>query len=139
MVIQRIQSVYLLLVAILMAVYSFMNVVLVQSSVNLMEKLSLFDASTVSFMLSLLVAVLSAVTIFKYKKLNLQITLCSCNIILILGQLTVLVLEVIAKNYISIEFFISNTMPVISIILLALSIAGIRRDKKILGSYDRIR
>ncbi|MBQ1986996.1 MAG: DUF4293 domain-containing protein [Muribaculaceae bacterium] len=139
MVIQRIQSVYLLLVAILMAVYSFMNVVLVQSSVNPMEKLSLFDASTVSFMLSLLVAVLSAVTIFKYKKLNLQITLCSCNIILILGQLTVLVLEVIAKNYISIEFFISNTMPVISIILLALSIAGIRRDKKILGSYDRIR
>lgn len=139
MVIQRIQSVYLLLVAILMAVYSFMNVVLVQSSVNPMEKLSLFDASTVSFMLSLLVAVLSAVTIFKYKKLNLQITLCSCNIILILGQLTVLVLEVIAKNYISVEFFISNTMPVISIILLALSIAGIRRDKKILGSYDRIR
>lgn len=139
MVIQRIQSVYLLLVAILMAVYSFMNVVLVQSNVNPMEKLSLFDASTVSFMLSLLVAVLSAVTIFKYKKLNLQITLCSCNIILILGQLTVLVLEVIAKNYISIEFFISNTMPVISIILLALSIAGIRRDKKILGSYDRIR
>ena len=139
MVIQRIQSVYLLLVAILMAVYSFMNVVLVQSSVNPMEKLSLFDASTVSFMLSLLVAVLSAVTIFKYKKLNLQITLCSCNIILILGQLTVLVLEVIAKNYISIEFFISNTMPVISIILLALSIAGIRRDKKILGSNDRIR
>lgn len=139
MVIQRIQSVYLLLVAILMAVYSFMNVVLVQSSVNPMEKLSLFDASTVSFMLSILVAVLSAVTIFKYKKLNLQITLCSCNIILILGQLTVLVLEVIAKNYISIEFFISNTMPVISIILLALSIAGIRRDKKILGSYDRIR
>ena len=139
MVIQRIQLVYLLLVAILMAVYSFMNVVLVQSSVNPMEKLSLFDASTVSFMLSLLVAVLSAVTIFKYKKLNLQITLCSCNIILILGQLTVLVLEVIAKNYISIEFFISNIMPVISIILLALSIAGIRRDKKILGSYDRIR
>lgn len=139
MVIQRIQSVYLLLVAILMAVYSFMNVVLVQSSVNPMEKLSLFDASTVSFMLSLLVAVLSAVTIFKYKKLNLQISLCSCNIILILGQLTVLVLEVIAKNYISVEFFISNTMPVISIILLALSIAGIRRDKKILGSYDRIR
>lgn len=139
MVIQRIQSVYLLLVAILMAVYSFMNVVLVQSSVNPMEKLSLFDASTVSFMLSILVAVLSAVTIFKYKKLNLQITLCSCNIILILGQLTVLVLEVIAKNYISIEFFISNIMPVISIILLALSIAGIRRDKKILGSYDRIR
>lgn len=139
MVIQRIQSVYLLLVAILMAVYSFMNVVLVQSSVNPMEKLSLFDASTVSFMLSLLVAVLSAVTIFKYKKLNLQITLCSCNIILILGQLTVLVLEVLAMNYISIEFFISNTMPVISIILLALSIAGIRRDKKILGSYDRIR
>lgn len=139
MVIQRIQSVYLLLVAILMTVYSFMNVVLVQSSVNPMEKLSLFDASTVSFMLSILVAVLSAVTIFKYKKLNLQITLCSCNIILILGQLTVLVLEVIAKNYISIEFFISNIMPVISIILLALSIAGIRRDKKILGSYDRIR
>lgn len=138
MVIQRIQSVYLLIVTILMAIYSFMNVVLVQSAV-IMEKLSLFSASKISFILSLLVAVVSCITIFKYKKMNLQITLSSINILLIITQVVLLVVEVLSKSYIAVEFFICNCIPVISVLFLVLSIAAIKRDKKILSGYDRIR
>ena len=138
MVIQRIQSVYLLIVTILMAIYSFMNVVLVQSAV-IMEKLSLFSASKISFILSLLVAVVSCITIFKYKKMNLQITLSSINILLIITQVVMLVIEVLSKDYVTVEFFICNCIPVISVVFLILTIAAIRRDKKILSSYDRIR
>ncbi len=138
MVIQRIQSVYLLIVTILMAIYSFMEVVLIQTA-TLMEKLSLFSASKISFLLSLLVAVISCITIFKYKKMNLQITMSSISILLIITQVILLVVEVLSKNYISVEFFICNCIPIVSIVLLILTITAIRRDKKILSSYDRIR
>lgn len=139
MVIQRIQSVYLLIVTILMAIYSFMDVVLIQTSAEVMQKLSLFDASAVSFILSLLVAVLSCITIFKFKQLNVQILLSCVCILLSITQLTILAIEILSQYFVSTEFFICNIMPVISIILLILSIAAIKRDKKILSSYDRLR
>ena len=138
MVIQRIQSVYLLIVTILMAIYSFMNVILVQTA-TIMEKLTLFSASKISFIISLLVAIVSCITIFKYKKMNLQITLSSISILLIITQVVMLFIEVLSKDYTSVEFFICNCIPVISIVLLILTIAAIKRDKKILSSYDRIR
>lgn len=140
MVIQRIQSVYLLIVAILMTVYSFLDVVLVQSvATGTMEKLSLFNASAISFTLSALVAVLSFITIFKYKQLNLQIALCTVSILLTLTQLSVLIIELMSQELESVELFICNCMPVVAIVFLVLSIAGIKRDKKILSNYDRIR
>lgn len=139
MVIQRIQSVYLLIVTILMAIYSFMDVVLIQTSAEVMQKLSLFDASAVSFILSLLVAVLSCITIFKFKQLNVQILLSCVCILLSITQLTILAIEILSQYFVSTEFFICNITPVISIILLILSIAAIKRDKKILSSYDRLR
>lgn len=139
MVIQRIQSVYLLIVTILMAIYSFMDVVLVQSGTGAMEKLALFNASTISFILSLLVTLLSLITIFKYKQLNLQIALCVIGILLTATQFAVLLIEMLSQNLVTVQFFICNCMPVAAIILFILSIAAIRRDKKILSSYDRIR
>lgn len=139
MVIQRIQSVYLLIVTVLMAIYSFMDVVLVMNGAGVLEKLSLFSASTISFILSILVTVLSLLTIFKFKKLNLQITLCCVGILLLITQLGVLIWEILAQNYPTVDFLICNCMPVISIFFLILSVSAIRRDKKLLNSYDRLR
>ena len=139
MVIQRIQSVYLLIVAILMAVYSFMNVVLVLTTSGVMSKMTLFDASPIAFIISLLVACLAFITIFKYKKLNLQIALSSCGIILLITDIVVLVMSVINAGYVTVEFFICNCMPIIALVFLFLTISAIKRDKKILSSYDRIR
>ena len=140
MVIQRIQSVYLLIASILMACYSFMDVILVKTVTATLEKISLFDVSVVSFMLSLLVAVLSLVTIFKYKALKLQLGLCFINILLTMTQVSLLV--VAALNYkvaLLDEFLIQNCMPVMSIVFIGLAIAAIKRDKKLLSSYDRLR
>ena len=115
-----------------------MNVILVQTA-TIMEKLTLFSASKISFIISLLVAIVSCLTIFKYKKMNLQITLSSISILLIITQVVMLFIEVLSKDYTSVEFFICNCIPVISIVLLILTITAIKRDKKILSSYDRIR
>lgn len=139
MVIQRIQSVYLLFVAILMAIYSFMDVALLKFTQESGEVVALFDASPISFILSLLVACLSLLTIFKYKKMNLQIALSSIAILLTITQIIVLLVELFVNNDKEVGLFIGNCIPVISIVLLALTIAAIKRDKKILSSYDRIR
>ncbi len=139
MVIQRIQSVYLLFVAILMAIYSFMDVALLKFTQESGEVVALFDASPISFILSLLVACLSLLTIFKYKKMNLQIALSSVGVLLIITQIIVLLVELFVNNDKEVGLFIGNCIPVISIVLLALTIAAIKRDKKILSSYDRIR
>lgn len=139
MVIQRIQSVYLLLVAILMGIYSFMDVAMVETAENVKISLSLWNASFISFILSLLVTVLSFITIFKYKHLKLQITLCSINILLIVAQVAVLIGVLMSGVYVSSNMFLANCMPVLAVIFLFLSISAIVKDKKLLSSYNRLR
>jgi hypothetical protein len=140
MVIQRIQSVYLLLVTILMAIYSFSDVVLVKTIAESFEKIRLYDLSLVAFILSLLVTLLSFVTILKFKSMKLQIALCSVNIMLVLTQLVVMVVDALGLKTVQFDqFLLSNSLPLLSVVFLVLSISSIKRDMKLLSSYDRLR
>ena len=140
MVIQRIQSVYLLLVTILMAIYSFSDVVLVKTIAESFEKIRLYDLRLVAFILSLLVTLLSFVTILKFKSMKLQIALCSVNIMLVLTQLVVMVVDAIGLTTVQFDqFLLSNSLPLLSVVFLVLSISSIKRDMKLLSSYDRLR
>lgn len=140
MVIQRIQSVYLLLVTILMAIYSFSDVVLVKTIAESFEKIRLYDLSLVAFILSLLVTLLSFVTILKFKSMKLQIALCSVNIMLVLTQLAVMVVEALGLTTVQFDqFLLSNSLPLLSVVFLVLSISSIKRDMILLSSYDRLR
>ena len=140
MVIQRIQSVYLLLVTILMAIYSFSDVVLVKTIAESFEKIRLYDLSLVAFILSLLVTLLSFVTILKFKSMKLQIALCSVNIMLVLTQLVVMLVDALGLTTVQFDqFLLSNSLPLLSVVFLVLSISSIKRDMKLLSSYDRLR
>ena len=140
MVIQRIQSVYLLLVTILMAIYSFSDVVLVKTIAESFEKIRLYDLSLVAFILSLLVTLLSFVTILKFKSMKLQIALCSVNIMLVLTQLVLMVVDALGLTTVQFDqFLLSNSLPLLSVVFLVLSISSIKRDMKLLSSYDRLR
>ena len=140
MVIQRIQSVYLLLVTILMAIYSFSDVVLVKTIAESFEKIRLYDLSLVAFILSLLVTLFSFVTILKFKSMKLQIALCSVNIMLVLTQLVVMVVDALGLTTVQFDqFLLSNSLPLLSVVFLVLSISSIKRDMKLLSSYDRLR
>lgn len=140
MVIQRIQSVYLLLVTVLMSIYSFTDVILVKTISETFEKMSLFELSIISFTLSLLVAILSMISIFKYKSMKLQIALCSINILLVTTQLVVMIMDALEQTIVQFDqFLLSNCLPLISLVFLVLSISAIKRDMKLLSSYDRIR
>ena len=123
-----------------MAIYSFSDVVLVKTIAESFEKIRLYDLSLVAFIVSLLVTLLSFVTILKFKSMKLQIALCSVNIMLVLTQLVVMVVDALGLTTVQFDqFLLSNSLPLLSVVFLVLSISSIKRDMKLLSSYDRLR
>lgn len=123
-----------------MAIYSFSDVVLVKTIAESFEKIRLYDLSLVAFILSLLVTLLSFVTILKFKSMKLQIALCSVNIMLVLTQMVVMIVDALGLTTVQFDqFLLSNSLPLLSVVFLVLSISSIKRDMKLLSSYDRLR
>ncbi len=140
MVIQRKQSLFLLIAAILMGIFAFMP--------------SLWDANgntilggygegvdMIPFILSCLTALLSFFAIFKFKSLRFQKILCVVNILLIIATLaTICCVALMQKDCDllgSITYY--NLLPVLAIIFLLLAHKGISHDQRLLSGSSRIR
>ena len=94
MVIQRIQTLFLLLSAILIAVFAFLPALTIQSLETTYQLGAVYSGDGVStkpdiLLLSLsgLIFVLSVIAIFKFKNLKQQMQLCAINIVLTLALL----------------------------------------------------
>ena len=111
--IQRIQTLYLLIACILAIVCFFL-------------RLEWIDA------LLVLSAILSAVTIFLYRKRVVQAHLCVANLGCILAWY-------IALASLEGEAGIPESLPMVSALLVFLARKGILRDEKLVRSLDRIR
>ena len=145
MVIQRIQSVYLLLVAVLMGIFMFFPVI----GANVEGKDELIGAFTANgvtaqswwlLALDALVVLLALIAIFKYKDLKGQIRLTGILILLILTLLVCVAVMVVSLNgacLSAVKWPIA--FPVVSLILAALARRGIKHDKKLLSDSERIR
>ena len=135
--IQRIQSVYLLIVVLLGAVLPFFLPVW-----STEEGTSVF--ATDQFMIMTVFgasAILALITIFLYKKRKLQISLGRLNIILnfiLLGLFVYWSLRVPGEMNIS-EKGIGMLLPIISIVFLVLANKAIMRDENLVKSVDRLR
>ncbi len=158
MVIQRWQSIYLFVATVLMAVYAFLPIAgffvgnesyefstLGVECIKATEAVG-YEIAIVTwplFVVELLVAVISLITIFKFKKLKLQKTLCAICIIMTLAL--IVSLAIMSYNITMIQgasglhFYMANCLPVLCIILYAMAMNGISKDQKTLRSYDRIR
>ena len=112
--IQRIQTVYLLLAAILLAVCA------------------VFDGELITRLLVALMAVVALVTIFLYRNRPLQTTLC--NVVMCVGILFYIVLAV--KQPVM-EWFLA--LPLAGSLLTFLARKAIVKDEKLVRSLDRIR
>ncbi|MEN3324289.1 DUF4293 domain-containing protein [Mariniflexile soesokkakense] len=134
---QRIQTVYLLIAAIISAGLIFVlhlwvtNAdVIVYAKDNLLY-LSMFLGS----------ALLSIITIFKYKNRKSQFMLGRLNIILnfiLLGFFVYQSLNVSGETAVS-EKGIGMLLPIVSIVLLALANKAIKKDEELVKSVDRLR
>lgn len=149
--IQRIQSVYLLIVTILLACASFLSLGYFSSD-NGVTKLPFTPFGVVTpvetystwalFSLLIISAILALVTIFLFKNRPLQLRLSIFNALLILGYIGALVFFIFKlRGTFDADFFLDwkICLPVIAFILNYLAIRGIGKDEVLVRSYDRIR
>ncbi|TYP99422.1 uncharacterized protein DUF4293 [Tenacibaculum adriaticum] len=142
--IQRIQSIYLLLAGIISGGLIFFVSLWSNTNGNLFA-LDLFSSSTILeksipslFFLS---AALSMITIFLFKKRQLQFVLGRLNILInliLLGLLVYLSLNLSGETLVS-EKGIGMFFPVIVILLLVLANKAIKKDEDLVKSVDRLR
>ena len=147
MVIQRIQTLYMLVALVMMAAFAFLTSFSFDVAGNEYVVGTLatgVDGKTSINLLMLclngLVVVLTAIAIFSYKNLKLQKRLCSISIILLIALLIsigVMILGATDEQNLSID--ISNVLPVVSLFLLFLAYRGVSRDQRILSDSDRLR
>lgn len=160
--IQRIQSLFLLCTTIVTALLFFMPVAtLIAPDHHIYEyfttKVMIAGSSPefvgwnwMSFILNLFITGLAFLTIFIHKKksktvkptLLLQLRLCFANLILQLGLLVLLwfqIHQVAQKTHAEWSANISFIFPLIAVIFTWLAIRGIIKDIALLKSFDRIR
>jgi hypothetical protein len=151
---QRIQTVYLLLVAILAVITIFMPLAVLQSGDQFYE----FDVVGVStmfgepelmyatwglFALTAIIALLALITIFLYKNRMLQIRLSIFNALVMVGFYAVFVYFVYdVKSQIEVTAFsvkLALSFPLIALILDYLAIRNIGADEVLVRSLNRLR
>ncbi len=148
--IQRIQSVYLLVVTILMVICMCSSVGSIITNTNEISEFGnlciTFPDGTKDyapwalFAILLVVAVLSFVTIFLFKKRMLQIRLTIFSSVVLIGYYMALVAYIfmLAEDT---TFSASWTvcLPFVALILNWLAIRGIGADEALVKAYDRLR
>jgi hypothetical protein len=149
MVIQRIQSVYLLLAVILMIVFAFFPAL----SFDLADKTVLYGAlesgraghmhiNPLLITLIILISFLAIIDIFLYKNLQRQMTVCFVDIIIGIAMLIAICVQafVIGNREgwtVSWQWYL--ILPILSIIFMMLAHKSMSNDKKKLRDADRLR
>lgn len=159
--IQRIQSVFLLCVAIVAALMFFMPVATITvpgsgvydfytaKVVTVGAESEFVARNWMSLILNILLVVCPLVTIFIRRggksvkpTLFLQLRLAFVNIILLLGMIVLMWLQVAQRaNEMQAEWDVRVcfAFPIVALILMWLAIRGIIKDLALLKSYDRLR
>lgn len=155
--IQRIQTVYLLLTIVVGTVMFFVplldfvnedmvfsfNIRGISSTNN--ESVELSTGYLPLLFLNIISILISAIAIFLYKNRPLQIKICRINMFLISLFLIMVVFisqkfedQLGASNQ-NISFGFGAVLPFISIVLLTLAVKAIKKDEELIRSVDRIR
>ena len=151
--IQRIQTLYLLLAAAMMSLTLFLPLATIVYGGNelILKAFTLNGLEGVEGTLPVYLGAFLAVTtalllmiIFIYKKRLVQIRLCVSAIVLLLGSATLIGLYCyrlcdILTGDLVFTLGIASLMPVVAIIPVILAIRGIARDEALVRSLDRIR
>ena len=148
MVLQRWQSVELLIGVILMIVAKFVPVMTIGdvagvadvTFANVLSAESSHSGMTAYFILADVCALLSLLTIFKYKNLKLQMQLCSVLELLYLAAVAVAVVQVVMLPADAVVKFALGAFAVpFAMICTFLARAGVKKDRDLLKSVEHFR
>ncbi len=149
--IQRVQTLYLVIAAILLIVASFLPFYSFNNAQVIMDGFSVHSAdgqqifSTISLnIINWLSAALAIITVFLYKKRILQMRIATYTIIILLGFYLLLIYyrfsalpKIETITYSKLEIY--SLFPVISAILLYMAAKAIKKDEEKIRSMDRFR
>ena len=149
MVIQRIQSIYLLIAVILMVVFAFFPAL----TFELADKTVLYGAlesgragslhvNPLLITLIILISLLALIDIFLFKNLQRQMTVCFVDIIIGLAMLVAICIHAFVvgnREGWAVNWQWYMLLPVLSIIFLMLAHKSMANDKKKLRDSDRLR
>lgn len=129
--IQRIQTIYLFLAAIICIAFLFIPIAEADNIITA-------NSNTISGALCIASGLLSLITIFLYKNRKLQIRLCLIIISLLVFELASIYYDV---SQLSDEHTLKATIvtPLLAVIFLILALRGIRKDEQLVRSMDRFR
>lgn len=141
MVIQRIQTVYLLLAAIVTAVFAFVPVINVLNPDGVVEiSFNSLHFGAWTMVLEMLIVILAIIAIFKYRDLKSQIRLTNVLMLLIVTLIIVIAIMMwVLHDKLIMQFTPYIVMPFVALILVWLAKKGIKHDKKLLADSERIR
>ena len=149
MVIQRIQSVYLLIAVILMVVFAFFPALTFelggrQFVYGALEagKVGVTHIDPLMLMLVVLISLLALIDIFLFKNLQRQMTVCFVDIIIGLAMLVAICIQAFylySKDGVTLTWQWYLLLPILSIVFLMLAHKAMSRDKKMLRDSDRLR
>lgn len=148
--IQRIQTIYLLVVTILSVTSLFLPIGLFIDSNSISEFYNLFISKAEGvkdyapwalFVIMLFSSLISLVTIFLFKKRMLQIRLSIFNIILNIGYYASFIafLFILKGDKESFTMNWPICIPFVNIVLSWLSVRAIGKDEMLVKAYDRLR
>ncbi|MBN1185980.1 MAG: DUF4293 domain-containing protein [Bacteroidales bacterium] len=151
--IQRIQSLFLLIASGLMGVLVFSPIAFILDSKGMFyefyarglifSNMEMVMPSIPLLAMVVVISLLLFISIFLYKNRMLQMRICIFSMLLIVGMHGLYLyhssqirkhLEIVSYNY-----KITMLFPIISIILIYMALRAIRKDDKLVRSYDRIR
>jgi len=135
--IQRIQTLYLLIAAIFVGIFPFFT----PTGANENGDPIFFYEAPTQLVLFLLSAVLSIACIFLYKNRQNQFVLNRLNIIsnfILLALLSYRLLNLPGETIVSVKG-IGVMLPIVSIVCLVLANKAIKRDEDLVKSVDRLR
>ncbi len=154
--IQRIQTVYLLIITVLSAVVFFLPVAGLYNQIdNIQYTLDYKGVSLVSenaakvvyntwalSAIPVIISILSLITIFLFKKRILQLRLTVFNLVIMLGYYGMLFLYLwLAKAKLNADWHLEfvTAFPLVCIILAGLAMRSISKDEALVRSLNRIR
>ena len=152
--IQRIQTVYLILATVLISLMHFLPMVKILAGTNaivVFRSNGFFNENTTErllpalpfFLLISIVIILYLTAIFFFRNRNLQARICRLNILLLVGSMGLMTYYIIHVYKLvdadSMTTKIPVLFPLIAIVLTWLAIRGIVKDEALVRSVDKIR
>ncbi len=144
--IQRKQSIWLLLASLFNACVFFFAAYRYEVSVNgvIEQKELLVPNHYPSLLIALVMTVIPFITIFMFNNRKRQVRMSVMGIVSTLSFVSLMLVRV---GKLSVEplvagtgsYWVSSVLPVAAIILMIMAIAGIRADEKLVRSVDRLR